>query len=93
MSRVAGTSAALATVLLSDRIPAADALARGFVDEVVPRADLESRAAFLARSLASRPTAAVRAAKAAVWAAVDLPLDEGLRREQQLAALVRSSAP
>jgi enoyl-CoA hydratase/carnithine racemase len=89
LSRVAGTSDALATVLLSDRIPAADALARGYVDEVVPRADLESRTAVLARSLASRPTAAVRAAKAAVWAAVDLPLDEGLRRERELAALAR----
>ena len=43
LSRVAGTSAALATVLLSDRIPAADALARGFVDEVVPRTELAPR--------------------------------------------------
>jgi enoyl-CoA hydratase/carnithine racemase len=93
LSRVAGTSAALSMVLLSDRVPAADALARGFVDEVVPRVDLESRTAALARSVASRPTAAVRAAKAAVWAAVDLPFDEGLRRERELAVLVPASAP
>ena len=36
--------------------------------------------------LAARPTAAVRAAKASVWAALDLPLDVGLRREADLAA-------
>jgi enoyl-CoA hydratase/carnithine racemase len=90
LSRVAGTSAALATVLLSDRIPATDALARGFVDEVVPRAELGARTDELARSLASRPRAAMRAAKTAVWAAVDLPLAEGLRRERELAALAQS---
>ena len=35
--------------------------------------------------LAARPTAAVRAAKAAVWAALDLPLAVGLAREPDLA--------
>jgi enoyl-CoA hydratase/carnithine racemase len=88
LSRVAGTSAALATVLLSDRIPARDALARGFVDEVVPRADLRSRTDDLAGQIAARPTHAVRAAKALAWGALDLPLDEGLARERDLAALV-----
>jgi len=66
LSRVADTSAALATVLLSDRIAATDALARGFVDEVLPRAALVSRTEEVARTLASRPAATVRAAKAAV---------------------------
>jgi len=70
---------------------ATDALARGFVDEVLPRAALVSRTEEVARTLASRPAATVRAAKAAVWAAVDLPLAEGLRREQELAALAQSS--
>jgi hypothetical protein len=32
----------------------------------------------------------MRAAKAAVWAAVDLPMTEGLRREHELAALAQS---
>ncbi len=91
LSRVSDTSAALATVLLSDRIAATDALARGFVDEVVPRAVLAARTEEVTRTLASRPAAAVRAAKAAVWAAVDLPLAEGLRREQELAALAQSA--
>ncbi len=38
LPRVVGTSAALAAVITGERVPAADALARGFVDEVVPRA-------------------------------------------------------
>ena len=92
LSRVAGTSAALATVLLSDRIPAADALARGFVDEVVPRADLRARTDELAAHIAARPTEAVRAAKALAWGALDLPLAIGLARERDLALLVAGSA-
>ena len=87
LSRVVGTGAALATVLLSDRIAATDAFDRGFVDEVVPRADLAARSGELARAIASRPPAAMRAAKAAVWASLDLSLEEGLRRERELAAL------
>ena len=39
LPRVVGTSAGLAAVLTGERVGAADALARGFVDEVVPRAD------------------------------------------------------
>jgi enoyl-CoA hydratase/carnithine racemase len=92
LSRVAGTSTALTTVLMGERIAAADALARGFVDEVIPRAELVSRTTELARAVASRPAAAVRAAKAAVWAALDLPFDEGRRRERELAALAYSDS-
>jgi enoyl-CoA hydratase/carnithine racemase len=62
------------------------------VDEVVPRADLRARADHYTATLAARPTAAVRAAKAAVWAALDLPLAVGLEREADLAAAVRASA-
>jgi enoyl-CoA hydratase/carnithine racemase len=83
---VVGTSAALAAVITGERIAAAQALERGFVDEVVPRADLRARTDDLAARLAGRPPAAVRAAKAAVWAALDLPLAVGLAREADLAA-------
>jgi len=89
LPRVVGTSAALAAVLTGERIPAFAALARGFVDEVVPVAQLRARTDELASRLAARPTLAVRAAKAAVWAALDLPLDVGLRREADLAATLR----
>ena len=90
LPRVVGTSAALQAVITGERVPAVDALARGFVDEVVPRARLRARTDELAAHLAARPTAAVRAAKAAVWAALDLPLPVGLAREADLAAALRA---
>jgi enoyl-CoA hydratase/carnithine racemase len=86
LPRVAGTSAALAAVITGERIPAGQALARGFVDQVVARSELRARTDELADRLARRPPAAVRAAKAAVWAALDLPLEVGLAREADLAA-------
>jgi enoyl-CoA hydratase/carnithine racemase len=75
--------------MTGERVPATDALARGFVDEVVPRAELVARTVELADRLARRPPAAVRAAKAAVWAALDLPLAVGIAREADLAATLR----
>ncbi len=56
----------------------------------MPRAELGIRTDALATALASRPTAAVRAAKAAVWAALDLPLPLGLAREADLAGNLRA---
>jgi len=90
LPRVVGTSAALAAVINGERVDATDALARGFVDEVVPRTELRVHTDARADALAARPTAAVRAAKAAVWMAVDLPLEVGLRREVDLAAALRA---
>jgi enoyl-CoA hydratase/carnithine racemase len=86
LGRLAGMSAALRAILTGERIPASEALRRGFVDEVVARADLETRTDALVASIAARPAAAVRAAKSLVWDALDTPLDEGLRRETDVAA-------
>jgi enoyl-CoA hydratase/carnithine racemase len=86
LPRVVGTGAALAAVMTGERIPALDARSRGFVDEVVPRSELRSSTAARADAIAARPAAAVRAAKAAVWSALDLPLEVGLAREADLAA-------
>jgi enoyl-CoA hydratase len=90
LPRVVGTSAALRAVITGERVPARDALHRGFVDEVVPRAELRTRTAEVSTVLADRPAAAVQAAKAAVWAALDLPLDVGIAREADLAASLRA---
>jgi enoyl-CoA hydratase/carnithine racemase len=89
LPRLVGTSAGLRAVITGERVPAADALQRGFVDEVVARAELRARTAEIATALARRPTAAVRAAKAAVWAALDAPLAVGIAREADLAATLR----
>jgi enoyl-CoA hydratase/carnithine racemase len=90
LPRVVGTSAALRAVITGERVAATDALRRGFVDEVVPRAELRARTGEIAATLARRPTAAVRAAKAAVWAALDQPLEVGIAREADLAATLRA---
>jgi enoyl-CoA hydratase/3-hydroxypropionyl-coenzyme A dehydratase len=90
LPRLVGTSAALAAVLTGERVPAVDARRRGFVDEVVPRPELWARAFELADALAARPSAAVRAAKSAVWAALDLPLPVGLGLESDLASALRA---
>jgi enoyl-CoA hydratase/carnithine racemase len=86
LSRVVGTGAALTTILLSERIPASDALERGFLDEVVPRAELDARTYEVADRIAARPPHAVRAAKSLVWSALDVPLGDGLARERVVAA-------
>ena len=85
LPRVRGTGVALRTILTAERISAADAFARGLVDEVVPRAELRSCTDALADRIAAFPPRAVRAAKAAAWAALDLPLPAGLAREADLA--------
>ena len=85
LPRVRGTGEALRAILTAERVAAADALARGLVDDVVPRAELRARTDALADRIAALPPRAVRAAKAAVWAAVDLPLPAGLAREADLA--------
>jgi enoyl-CoA hydratase/carnithine racemase len=89
LSRIAGTGAALHAILTHRRFPASDALARGLVDEVVPRGELRDHALGIAERLAARPPAAVRAAKALAWAALDLPLPVGLAREADAAAALR----
>jgi enoyl-CoA hydratase/carnithine racemase len=89
LPRIVGSGAALHAILTGARFPAADALGRGFVDEVVPLAALHDRALAAAASLAARPANAVRAAKALAWAALDLPLTVGLAREADAAAALR----
>ncbi len=89
LPRIVGNGAALHAILTGTRFVAADALGRGFVDEVVPRAELHDRALAVAAALAARPAAAVRAAKALAWSALDLPLAVGLAREADAAAALR----
>jgi enoyl-CoA hydratase/carnithine racemase len=92
LPRIVGNGAALHAILTGARFAASDALARGLVDEVVPRAELHDRALVLAAALAARPAPAVRAAKALVWSALDLPLPVGLAREADAAATLRLPA-
>jgi enoyl-CoA hydratase/carnithine racemase len=90
LARLAGTAAAMHAVITGERIAAEAALRRGLVTEVVPRAELATRTDSLADSLARRPTRAVRAAKALVWSALDVPIAEGLDREARAALALQA---
>ncbi len=91
LARLIGQGNALKLTLTGERIDAREALRLGLVEEVVPHAMLATRAMEIAEAIASKSAVAVRLAKAAVKASARLPLDQGLRYEQQLFALAIAS--
>jgi enoyl-CoA hydratase len=84
LPRVVGLGAALRLVLTGESIGADEALRIGLVHEVVAPESLAERARAVAEVIASRAPLAVRAAKEAAWAALDLPFEEGRQREVAL---------
>jgi enoyl-CoA hydratase len=91
LTRLVGPSRALALLLLSEPVMAREALAWGLVSQVVPAARLQAAAASVARGLAARGPMALRFAKEAVVRALDLPLDDGIRLEQDLYVLLQTT--
>jgi 2-(1,2-epoxy-1,2-dihydrophenyl)acetyl-CoA isomerase len=77
-------------LLMNETLAAADALAVGLVDEVVPVADLMPRAEAVARHLASGPTKAFGEMRRLLSSVEDQPLETQLELEAQ--ALARSAA-
>ena len=68
LPRLVGTSRALELVWSARMVPAAEALALGLFDRVVPHAELGSEARRLAEVWAAQPAGAVRRAKEALYA-------------------------
>ncbi len=91
LARLVGLGNALKLTLTGEKIDAREALRMGLVDEVVPHAMLSKRTTEIAEAIASKSAVAVRLAKAAVKASARLPLDQGLRYEQQLFTLAIAS--
>jgi enoyl-CoA hydratase/carnithine racemase len=91
LPRLIGPERALDLILTGRRIDAREAERIGLVTRVVPQGRLRDEAVALAKQIAENAPLAVRAAKAAVWRGLDLPLEEGLRLEQLLAEPVRQS--
>ena len=91
LPRLIGPGRALDLILTGRRIDAHEAERFGLVTRVVAPGDLPQAALALATSIAANGPLAVRAAKAAVWHGLDVPLEEGLRLEQLLAEPVRQS--
>ncbi|MCY1547057.1 Enoyl-CoA-hydratase [compost metagenome] len=72
-------------MILSAEIFDADfALNHGLVTELVPKAELEQAALSIARAIIKNGPLAVTAARRAILASVDLPLERGLRLEAEL---------
>lgn len=84
LPRIVGMGHALRLALTGDMIDAAEALRIGLVHEVVPPHALAERAMAVAVGIASRAPIAVRAAKEATRAALDLGLEEGRQLEVRL---------
>ena len=82
LARAVGRAKAMELVLTGRRLGAVDAERMGLVTMLAPAAEVVDRALVLASDIAALPITAVRAAKAAVNAAQQLPLDEGLRFER-----------
>jgi enoyl-CoA hydratase len=91
LPRLVGRGKALEMILTGMRIPAAEALRIGLVERVVPVAEHPSAAQALARSIADKAPVALRYAKEAVVGGIGLPLDDGIRLENDLATLLRTT--
>ena len=88
LSRLVGQGPALHLILSAERIDAQEACRLALVTKVVPSAQLLPEAERLALLIASRAPLAVALAKEAVRKGFDLSLEDGLRLESDLAALL-----
>lgn len=82
LTRSAGKALAMDLILTGRNISAREALQAGIVARVVPAAELMQTALEAAHTIAGYNAPAVRMAKAAVNAALETPLAEGLREER-----------
>jgi enoyl-CoA hydratase/carnithine racemase len=91
LPRLVGRGKALEMILTGARIDAREALRIGLVERVVPATEVLSAAQALARTLAEKAPVALRYAKEAVVKGLGLPLEDGLRLENDLATLLRTT--
>lgn len=91
LPRLIGLSRATELLLTGRRITARRALAIGLVHQTVPSGQLMAEAAQLAERIASGAPIAARYAKEAVLKSLDLPLEDGLRLEADLAVLLHTT--
>ena len=91
LPRLVGRGRALEMILTGARIDAREAWRIGLVERVVPAADVLAAARELARALAEKAPVALRYAKEAVVKGLELPLADGLRLENDLATLLRTT--
>jgi len=81
LPRLVGVRKAMEIFLLSERFGAADALALGIVNKVVPLAELDAATAAIAASIATGPAQAMRRTKRLVRESLARTLSEQLQAE------------
>ena len=91
LPRVVGRGKALEMILTGARIDAAEALRIGLIERVVPSGESLKAAQELAATLAAKAPVALRYAKEAVTKGLELPLTDGVRLENDLATLLRTT--
>jgi enoyl-CoA hydratase/carnithine racemase len=91
LPRVVGRGKALELILTAARIDAAEALRIGLVERVVPAGEALKAASELAETLAGKAPVALRYAKEAVVKGIEMPLTDGVRLENDLATLLRTT--
>lgn len=91
LPRLIGRGKALEMILTGERIGAADALRIRLVERVVSTAEVVPAATEMARQLAAKAPIALRYAKEAVVKGLELPLGDGIRLENDLATLLRTT--
>jgi enoyl-CoA hydratase len=90
LPRIVGSSWAMHLLLVGDPVDAETALRIALVEEVVEDDDVLSRTMELASKIASFSPTATQSIKAAVRAAMSMPLEAGLRYENELHVLCMS---
>jgi enoyl-CoA hydratase len=87
LARRIGLPLARELIYSGDMIDAETALRYGLANKVVPLADLMNEAKALAQKLATKPPVAIRQAKAAINAGIDMDLPNGCRFENEAFAV------
>lgn len=87
LARLVGAGRALELILTGKHVEAPEALRLGIVNEVVPADRVVQRAEALAGELASKSPVALKSALDAVQNGLEMPLDDALYFEAQVAAL------
>lgn len=91
LARRIGRARALEMILTGRAVAAPEALALGLVEYVLPAGEVLDKARDIARAMARGAPVAVRLARQAVIRGLELPLEDGLRLESDLATLCYST--
>ncbi|HHN94461.1 MAG TPA: hypothetical protein ENK17_06810 [Anaerolineae bacterium] len=89
LPRLTNKGKAIELILTGDMLSAQEALRLGLVNKVVPAQGVLKEAKRLARQIASKSKFAIAAALRAVTEGLDLPLEEGLRKEADQFVVLR----